>query len=53
MGRKKARVMMEYLIIGGKDHGKTFVAIELLDRMIKGKDRHMTIQKQEIEYIED
>ena len=52
-GRKTARVMMEYLVIGGKDHGKTFVAVYLDDPMVKHTDRHITKEKSQIEYIRD
>ena len=52
-GRKKARVIMEYLQIGGEHHGQTRVAIVLQDRKLKLSSRNISVKQKNIEYIED
>lgn len=52
-GRKKARVIMEYLQIGGEDHGESFVSVVLQDTKITIFDRNISVKRKNIEYIED
>lgn len=52
-GRKKARVIMEYLQIGGEDHGESFVSVVLQDTKITIFDRNISVKRKDIEYIED
>jgi len=44
---------MEYIRIGGKDHGKTFLSVILEDRKLTMRARHMTVEKENTEYIKD
>ena len=44
---------MEYLQIGGKNHGKMFLAVILEDRKLTRLERNMTVEKESTEYIKD
>ena len=52
-GRKKARVIMEYLQIGGDNHGQTRVAVVLQDLKLAVFDRNISVKRKNIEYIVD
>lgn len=44
---------MEYLQIGGEDHGESFVSVVLQDTKITIFDRNISVKRKNIEYIED
>ena len=50
-GRKKARVIMEFLEIGGEDHGKTFVIVILQDQKLTMFEKNISVERKDIEYI--
>jgi len=52
-GRKKAKVIMEYLQIGGEDHGKTLLLVKVMDNKLLGEMKYLTIEKRFIEYIKN
>ena len=52
-GRKKAQVLIEYTHIGGKDHKKKIAILLLEDRKIPIKERNISAETKNIEYIED
>ncbi len=52
-GRKKAEVLMEYIHIGGKDHRKKIAILLLEDRKIPIKERNISVETKNIEYIVD
>ena len=52
-GRKKAQVLIEYVHIGGKDHKKRIAVLLLQDRKLPLKERNISAETKNIEYIED
>ena len=44
---------MEYIQIGGEDHGTTFVSVVLQDPKITIFDRNISVKRKDIEYIEE
>ena len=42
---------MEYLQIGGEDHGKTLLLVKVMDNKLLGEMKYLTIEKRFIEYI--
>ena len=52
-GRKKARVLIEYLQIGGEKHGESRVAVVLQDAKLTAFERNISVKKKNIEYIEE
>ena len=52
-GRKKARVIMEYLELGGENHGQIRVALVLQDPKLTLLEREISAKRKNIEYIVD
>ena len=42
---------MEYIQIGGEDHGETFISVVLQDPKITIFDRNISVNRKDIEYI--
>ena len=52
-GRKKARVLLEFLGTGYEDHDQIFVSVVLQDQKLTINEKNITVKKEDIEYIED